>query len=133
VVTPGYITPGAVVLFIPGGGSCNPGGLSMSGGGDVYLFSGQQYHHILLYEPGPEQDPPPNTCSNSIAGHGVTSLLGIFYLPAASVTITGSSGYLSTIAGGVIAWTATINGNGSVAIVGDPSLGTWPPAVHLTQ
>jgi len=133
VVTAGFITPGAVVLFVPGGGSCNPGGLSMSGGGDVYLFSGQQYHHILLYEPGPEQDPPPNTCSNSIAGHGVTSLLGIFYLPAASVTITGSSGYLSTIAGGVIAWTATINGNGSVSIVGDPSLGTWPPAVHLTQ
>jgi hypothetical protein len=133
VVTPGYITPGAVVLFIPGGGACNPGALSMSGGGDVYLFSGQQYHHILLYEPGPEQDPPPNTCSNSIAGHGVTSLLGIFYLPAASVTITGSSGYLSTIAGGVIAWSATINGNGSVSIVGDPSLGTWPPAVHLTQ
>jgi Flp pilus assembly protein TadG len=133
VVTPGYITPGAVVLFIPGGGACNPGALSMSGGGDGYLFSGQQYHHILLYEPGPEQDPPPNTCSNSIAGHGVTSLLGIFYLPAASVTITGSSGYLSTIAGGVIAWSATINGNGSVSIVGDPSLGTWPPAVHLTQ
>jgi Flp pilus assembly protein TadG len=133
VVTSGYITPGAVVLFIPGAGSCNPGGLSMSGGGDVYLFTGQQYHHILLYEPGPEQDPPPNTCSNSIAGHGVTSLLGIFYLPAAGVTITGSSGYLSTIAGGVIAWQATINGNGSVSIVGDPSLGTWPPAVHLTQ
>jgi len=133
VVTPGYITPGAVVLFVPGGGSCNPGALSMSGGADVYLFSGQQYHHILLYEPGPEQDPPPNTCSNSIAGHGVTSLLGIFYMPAAGVTITGSSGYLSTIAGGVIAWTATINGNGSVSIVGDPSLGTWPPAVHLTQ
>ena len=133
VVTPGFITPGAVVLFVPGGGSCNPGALSMSGGGDVYLFSGQQYHHILLYEPGPEQDPPPNTCSNSVAGHGVTSLLGIFYLPAADVTITGSSGYLSTIAGGVIAWTATINGNGSVSIVGDPSLGTWPPAVHLTQ
>ncbi len=132
-VSVGYITPGAVVLFIPGGGSCNPGALSMSGGSDVYLYSGQQYGHILLYEPGPEQAPPANTCSNSIAGHGVTSLLGIFYMPAASVTITGSSGYLSTIAGGVIAWTATINGNGSVSITGDPNLGTWPPAVHLTQ
>jgi hypothetical protein len=99
----------------------------------MYLYSGQQYGHILLYEPGPEQTPPPNTCSNSIAGHGVTSLLGIFYMPAADVTITGSSGYLSTIAGGVIAWTVTINGNGSVSITGDPNLGTWPPAVHLTQ
>ena len=105
----------------------------MSGGGDTYLFSGQQYGHILLYEPGPQQSPPPNTCANSIGGHGVTSLLGIFYMPAADVTITGSSGYLSSIAGGLIAWTATINGNGSVSIVGDPSLGTWPSAVHLTQ
>jgi Flp pilus assembly protein TadG len=132
-ISPGYITPGAVIFFIPGGGSCTPGALNMNGGGDVYLFSGQQYGHILLFEPGPEQQPPPNTCSNSIAGHGVTSLLGIFYMPAANVTITGSSGYLSTIAGGVIAWTVTINGNGSVSITGDPNLGTWPPAVHLTQ
>jgi Flp pilus assembly protein TadG len=132
-ISPGFITPGAVVYFIPGGGSCNPGALNMNGGGDVYLFSGQQYGHILLFEPGPEQTPPPNTCSNSIGGHGVTSLLGIFYMPAGDVTITGSSGYLSTIAGGVIAWTVTINGNGSVSITGDPNLGSWPPAVHLTQ
>jgi len=75
----------------------------MSGGADVYLYSGQQFARILVYEPGPEQSPPPNTCANTIAGHGVTSLLGIFYLPAASVTITGSSGYMATIAGGVIA------------------------------
>jgi Flp pilus assembly protein TadG len=132
-VTTGFITPGAIALAIPGGGSCNPGALSMNGGGDTYLFSGQQYGHLLLYEPGPEQTPPPNTCSNSLAGHGVTSLLGIFYLPAATITIAGSSGYLSTIAGGVICWSATINGNGSVSITGDPSLGTWPSAVHLTQ
>ena len=133
LVSPGYITPGGVVFNIPGGGSCSPGALNMNGGGDLYLYSGQQYGHMLLYEPGPEQAPPPNTCANSIGGHGVTSLLGIFYMPAASVTITGSSGYLSTIAGGVIAWTATINGNGSVSITGDPSLGSWPSAVHLTQ
>jgi hypothetical protein len=105
----------------------------MQGSGDVYLFSGQQFGRILLYEPGPEQTPPPNTCSNSVAGHGVTSFLGIFYLPAAAITITGSSGYVASIAGGLIAYTATINGNGSVSIVGDPSLRTWPPGVYLTQ
>jgi hypothetical protein len=105
----------------------------MSGGADTYLYSGQQFARILFYEPGPEQSPPPNTCSNTVAGHGVTSMLGIFYMPAASITITGSSGYMATIAGGVIAWTATINGNGSVSIVGDPSLLTFPPSVHLTQ
>jgi Flp pilus assembly protein TadG len=135
-VNSSYITPGAVLLFLPGCGttsSCCSSAISMSGGADIYLYSGQQFARILVYEPGPEQSPPPNTCANTIAGHGVTSLLGIFYLPAASVTITGSSGYMATIAGGVIAWTATINGNGSVSIVGDPSLLTWPPSVHLTQ
>jgi len=135
-VNSSYVTPGAVMFFLPGCGtitSCCSSAISMSGGGDIYLYSGHQFARILIYEPGPEQSPPPNTCSNSVAGHGVTSMLGIFYLPAASVTITGSSGYMATIAGGVIAWTATINGNGSVSIVGDPSLMTWPPSVHLTQ
>jgi Flp pilus assembly protein TadG len=135
-VNSSYITPGAVVLFLPGCGttsSCCSSAISMSGGADTYLYSGQQFARILFYEPGPEQSPPPNTCSNTVAGHGVTSMLGIFYMPAASITITGSSGYMATIAGGVIAWTATINGNGSVSIVGDPSLLTFPPSVHLTQ
>ena len=135
-VTGGYITPGAVELFFPGCGgtsSCCSASLSMSGGGDVYVFSGQQFGRELVYEPGPQQSPSPNTCANSVSGHGVTSFLGIFYLPAASITITGSSGYLASIAGGLIAYTATINGNGSVSIVGDPSLRTWPPSVRLTQ
>jgi hypothetical protein len=135
-VSTGYITPGAVLFFFPGCGTtstCCTSELSMSGGADIYLFSGMQFGRILLYEPGPEQSPPPNTCPNTVAGHGVTSMLGIFYLPAATITITGGSGYLATIAGGLIAWTATINGNGSVSIVGDPSLMTWPPSVHLTQ
>jgi Flp pilus assembly protein TadG len=135
-VNSSYVTPGAVVMFLPGCGttsSCCSSAISMSGGADTYLYSGQQFARILFYEPGPEQSPPPNTCSNTVAGHGVTSMLGIFYMPAASITITGSSGYMATIAGGVIAWTATINGNGSVSIVGDPSLLTFPPSVHLTQ
>jgi Flp pilus assembly protein TadG len=133
-ISTGYITPGAVIFYFPGcsAPSCCPA-LSMSGGGDTYLFSGMQYRRILLYAPGPQQQPPPNTCAHTVAGHGVTSMLGIFYLPAADITITGGSGYLATIAGGLVAWTATINGNGSVSIVGDPSLMTWPPSVHLTQ
>jgi hypothetical protein len=125
-------TPGAVVVFIPGPGS-NQQCLNLQGGGDVYLFSGYQYNRVLLYEPGPEQTPPPNTCLNNVAGHGLTSLVGILYLPAASVTIIGNSNYLATIAGGIICWSATVKGTGGVAITADPLLRTFPPVVALTQ
>ena len=125
-------TPGAVTYFIPGGGSTSVC-LNLQGGGDVYLFSGIQYGNILLYEPGYRQAPPPNTCSNNINGHGLTSLLGIFYMPAANAVITGNSGYFATIAGGVIAWTAEIKGNGAVSITADPTMHTWPAVVHLVQ
>jgi hypothetical protein len=129
---PGAFTPGAVVFFIPGGGS-NSVCLNLQGGGDIYVYSGYQYGRMLLYEPGPEQQPPANTCLNNVAGHGITSLIGIFYVPAASITIIGNSSYLATIAGGVIAWTATVKGSGGVSISADPTLRTWPPSVVLTQ
>ena len=132
IACPSAWTAGAVQLFIPGGGN-NSTCLNMQGGGDVFLYSGYQYQRILLFEPGPEQPAPANTCLNNVAGHGLTSLIGIFYVPAASVTIIGSSSYLATIAGGVIAWTATVKGNGGVSIMADPTLRTWPSAVRLTQ
>jgi hypothetical protein len=128
VACPGAWTPGAVAFYIP-----STGCLDLHGGSDSYLFSGFQLQRILLFEPGPEQSSQPNTCSNIVNGNGFTSLIGIFYVPAASVTINGSSAYQATIAGGVIAWTATITGNGGVAITADPTLRKWPPAVHLTQ
>lgn len=129
---PGAWTVGAAQFFIPGGGN-NSTCLNMQGGGDMVVYSGYQYQRVLLFEPGPEQAPPANTCTNNVAGHGLTSLIGIFYMPAASVTIIGSSNYLATIAGGVIAWTASVKGNGGVSIMADPTLRTWPSAVHLTQ
>ena len=132
VACPSAWTPGAVMVFIPGGGN-NQTCLNLQGGGDVYLFSGYQLGRILLFEPGPEQPAPANTCLNNVAGHGITSLIGIFYVPAASVTIIGSSSFLATIAGGIICWTATVKGNGGVSISADPSLRTWPPAVRLIQ
>jgi Flp pilus assembly protein TadG len=126
---PAAWTPGAVVLFIPSGGC-----LDQHGTGDMYLFSGYQYQRVMLYEPGPEQSSQPNTCAgNKVNGAGFTSLIGIFYLPAASITINGNSAYQATIAGGVIAWTASIIGTGNVAISADPTLRTWPPSVNLTQ
>jgi Flp pilus assembly protein TadG len=132
VVCPSGWTVGAVEFFIPGGGSPSTC-LNLQAGGDIYVYSGYQYQRILLFEPGPEQPAPANTCLNNVAGHGITSLIGIFYVPAASVTIIGSSSFLATIAGGVIAWTATIKGNGGVSITADPTLRTWPSAVRLVQ
>jgi Flp pilus assembly protein TadG len=132
VACPSAWVPGAIEIFIPGPGS-NQQCLNFQGGGDIYVFSGYQYQRVLFYEPGPEQSPPPNTCPNKVAGHGLTSLIGIFYIPAANVTIIGNSSYLATIAGGVVAWTASIQGNGGVSISADPSLRAFPSAVRLTQ
>lgn len=132
VACPSGWTVGAVQFFIPGGGNQSTC-LNLQGGGDIWVYSGYQYQRILLFEPGPEQPAPANTCLNNVAGHGLTSLIGIFYLPAASVTIIGSSNFVATIAGGVIAWTASVKGNGGVSIMADPTLRTWPSAVRLTQ
>lgn len=129
VACPSSWTPGAVVLYIPSGGC-----LDLHGKGDIYLFSGYQYQRVVLYEPGPEQSSQPNVCStNNVNGNGFTSLIGIFYMPAAGVTINGNSAYQATIAGGVIAWTASVVGTGNVAITADPTLRKWPPSVTLTQ
>jgi hypothetical protein len=129
VACPASWTPGAVVFFIPSGGC-----LDLHGKGDIYLFSGYQLQRVVLYEPGPEQSATPNACStNLVNGNGFTSLIGIFYMPAAGVTINGNSAYQATIAGGVISWTAGVIGTGNVAITADPTLRTWPPSVNLTQ
>ncbi len=129
VACPGAWTPGAVVFFIPSGGC-----LDLHGQGDIYLFSGYQLQRVVLFEPGPEQSAQPNTCStNKVNGNGFTTLIGIFYMPAAAATINGNSAYQATIAGGVIAWTASVIGTGNVAITADPTLRTWPPSVSLTQ
>jgi Flp pilus assembly protein TadG len=130
---PNAWTPGAIVFLIPGNTGTSPC-LDLHGGGDIYVFSGYQYGRIVLFMPGPEQSSAPNTCAtNKVNGHGFTSLIGIFYMPAASVTINGNSAYQATIAGGVIAWTMAVIGTGNVAITADPNLRAWPPAVRLTQ
>jgi Flp pilus assembly protein TadG len=125
--------PGAIAIIIPGNTGTSPC-LNLQGQGDIYIFSGYQYGRVVLFEPGPEQSSLPNTCAgNNVNGNGFTSLIGIFYMPAASVTINGNSAYQATIAGGVIAWTAAIIGRGQVAITADPTLRAWPSAVRLTQ
>ena len=121
------------MTFIPGASGTSPC-LDLHGKGDIYIFSGYQYSRVVLFEPGPEQSSLPNTCgTNNVNGNGFTSLIGIFYMPAASVTINGNSAYRATIAGGVVAWTASVIGSGKVAITADPTLRAWPSAVRLIQ
>jgi hypothetical protein len=133
VACPAAWTPGAVEFVIPGVSGTQPC-LDLHGKGDIYIFSGYNYQRVVLFEPGPEQSSVPNTCANNtVNGNGFTSLIGIFYMPAASVTINGNSAYQATIAGGVIAWTASVIGSGKVAITADPTLRAWPSAVRLTQ
>src|SRR2546430_11720415 len=131
VACPAGWTVGAVQFFIPGGN--NSTCLNLQGGGDIFVYSGYQYQRILLFEPGPEQPPPANTCLNNVAGHGITSLIGIFYVPAASVTIIGSSSFLATIAGGVIPWNATVKRHGGVSIMAARPSRTWPFLARLSQ
>lgn len=133
VTCPGGWTPGAIALVIPGSTGTAPC-LVLHGKGDIYMFSGYQYSRVVLFEPGPEQSSVPNTCGGNIVnGNGFTTLIGIFYMPAASVTINGNSAYQATIAGGLVAWTASVIGSGKVAITADPTLRAWPSAVRLTQ
>ncbi|TMF22355.1 MAG: hypothetical protein E6I36_07220 [Chloroflexi bacterium] len=124
----GTVNPGAVIFYIP-----STGCVSMNGGGDIYIFSGYQYGRIIMFEPGPEQSSFPNTCSNTVNGHDFTSFIGIFYIPAADIRLNGTSRVRATIAGGLIAWTATVLGSENLAITADPSLRAWPSTVRLTQ
>ena len=129
VTCPSAWVPGAVTFYIPSGGC-----LDLHATGDVYIYSGYQFQRVVLFFPGPEQSSQPNTCTtNKVNGGAFTSTIGIFYMPAATVTINGGSQYQATIAGGVIAWTATITGNGNLAIIADASLRAWPSAVRLIQ
>ena len=125
---PSTVTPGAVIFFVPATGC-----VSMNGGGDIYIFSGYQFGRIILFEPGPEQSSFPNICSNTVNGHDFTSFIGIFYIPAADIKLNGTSRVRATIAGGLIAWTATVLGSENLAITADPSLRAWPSTVRLTQ
>jgi hypothetical protein len=57
---PGVITPGAVEFYIPSGGCLNA-----TTSADNFLFSGNQYDWIMVYEPG--QSYPPASCLRSSA------------------------------------------------------------------
>src|SRR5439155_15546885 len=92
---PSRVTPGAVVWYIP-----STGCLDLAAGGDYYFFSGYQYNWISLWEPGAFA-PPANTCTNKIAGHANTAMIGTMYMPSAAVQVSGGSSVQAPVAGGI--------------------------------
>jgi Putative Flp pilus-assembly TadE/G-like len=112
------ITPGAVQFYFPAG-AC----LSQNAQGATYVFSGEQYNWISIYQPAA------NTCSNSLNGGASTQFIGTIYTPGAGWTING--GDRSPLAGQVICFTASVSGSAAVGIDFNPNYSPAPPAARL--
>jgi hypothetical protein len=121
---PSSITPGAVVFYFPSG-SC----LNATNSGDTYVFSGYQYNWVSIYEPG-ALSPPLNNCANYLGGNTNSALIGLFYAPAASITIGSPFAFESSGMGGLIADNLTFNGS-LPRVVYDPNYAPGPPATRL--
>ncbi|HEX3507663.1 MAG TPA: pilus assembly protein TadG-related protein [Candidatus Dormibacteraeota bacterium] len=112
------VTPGAVQFYFPNG-SC----LSQNAQGATYVFAGEQYNWIVIYQV------PGSSCSNTLNGGASTQFIGTIYTPSADWTISG--GNRSPLAGQVIAWTAKVSGSASVGIDFNPNYAPAPPAARL--
>jgi Flp pilus assembly protein TadG len=122
---PAPVTPGAVAFILPSG-AC----LNASTRGDNYFFSGYQYNWMALYEPG-RGNPPPNTCSNTLAAATDSAFIGLIYMPSAGLSVQKASTFRTDEVGGVIAYTLTFGGQ-LPTILGDPAeYGPVPPAAKL--
>lgn len=114
------ITPGAVQFYFPTG-SC----MTQNAQGATYVFSGEQYNWIVIYEaPG-----TPVTCNDTLNGGAGTQYIGTIYTPSSSWTITG--GDRSPLAGQVISWDATVSGAAAVGVDFNPNYSPAPPAARL--
>jgi hypothetical protein len=121
---PASITPGAVVFYLPNG-SC----LNNTSSGDTFVFSGYQYNWVVVYEPG-TLNPPANTCSNFIGALENSAFIGLVYVPSASLSVSGGSGFNSRGTGGLIADTISFSGS-LPSIVYGSSYAPGPPATRL--
>jgi hypothetical protein len=120
------VTPGAVQFYFPTG-SC----LNQNSTGATYVFSGEQYNWIVIYEQPVVPAPPISgvSCNNTLNGSSSTQYIGTIYTPTADWKING--GNRSPLAGQVIAYTATLKGGASVGIDFNPNYAPAPPAARL--
>jgi hypothetical protein len=124
VSCPGPVTGGAVEFYLPSG-AC----VTTNNSGDTYVFSGYQYNWVSVFEPG-TMSPPANTCANSLGASDNSAYVGLFYAPAASITVRSAT--ISEVAGtgGFIADTFTFNGSMPI-ITYNPGYAPGPPATRL--
>jgi len=114
------ITPGAVQFYFTAG-SC----MTQNAQGATYVFSGEQYNWIIVYQvPG-----TPVTCNNTMDGGAGTQYIGTIYTPSSYWKITG--GDRAPLAGQVIAWTVTVGGGAQVGVDFNPNYAPAPPAARL--
>lgn len=114
------ITPGAVQFYFLTG-SC----MTQNAQGATYVFSGEQYNWIVIYE----QPGAPVTCTDTMEGGAATQYIGTIYTPSSTWKITG--GDRSPLAGQVIAWQATVSGAAAVGVDFNPNYAPAPPAARL--
>jgi len=112
------VTPGAVQFYFPNG-SC----FDQNSQGASYVFAGEQYNWIVLYQV------PGNNCSNTMNGGASTQFIGTIYSPSATWDISG--GGRSPLAGQVICYEAKVSGSAAVGIDFNPNYAPAPPAARL--
>jgi hypothetical protein len=112
------VTPGAVQFYFPNG-SC----MTQNAQGATYVFAGEQYNWIVIYEV------PGSACANTLNGGASTQYIGTIYTPSADWKING--GDRSPLAGQVITYTASIKGAASVGVDFNPNYAPAPPAARL--
>jgi hypothetical protein len=123
------ITPGAVQFYLPAGNNC----VDQNGNGSTHVFSGEQYNWIIIYEASSLPGSPAGTyCSGTgqkLDGNSYTQYIGTIYSPTSSWDIQGAN--TAPLAGQVIAWSATVTGNGNAGILFNPNYSPAPPAARL--
>jgi hypothetical protein len=113
-----------VEFYVPAGGC-----MSTSNVSDTYVFSGYQYNWVSVYEPG-ALSPPANSCANSLGANANSAYVGLFYSPAASITVRSSHVMDVAGTGGLIADRFTFNGS-MPTITYSSGYAPGPPATRL--
>lgn len=117
---PAAVTPGAVELYYPAGGCFLDGN-----GGDTYVFSGQQYDWMSVYEP------PGSVCTNTFGAATNSAYVGLVYTPSAQDLVTSGVAFESSGAGGMIADRFAFSGS-MPRLVFNASYAPVPPASRIT-
>ena len=111
------VTPGGVAWVLADRTCFDQGGSS-----GTYIFGGQQYRWIVLYQLG--------TCaSETFNGSAALKIIGTVYMPGGDVTMNGSLD--APIVGALIANTIDLSGASGVAVVMDTDRMPEPPPPRL--